>query len=246
MDQIMKNHLHRKWLALSVLLMLFGFSGSGPRGETLFQVSTMAALEQGDFRGRLSLQALRRLGDFGIGTFDGLDGEMVELDGRIYQVAVDGIAHPATDSMKTPFAMVSRFKNEKPVLLEKPMSLAELERALDEMLKAKDGIYAIKVEGEFRKARVRSVPKQDSPFPVLAVAVKSQRIFELTDQSGTAVGYWFPAFMSGVNAPGYHFHFLSRDAKSGGHLLDCETKTVKVTINRIEQFHLLLMEPPAK
>jgi hypothetical protein len=45
-------------------------------------------------------------GDFGLGTFDRLDGEMVVLDGVVYQVAADGSVHVANDSARTPFAGV--------------------------------------------------------------------------------------------------------------------------------------------
>jgi acetolactate decarboxylase len=84
------------------------------------------------------------------------------------------------------------------------------------------------------------VPKQSPPYPPLAEAIKGQRVFELPDQKGTVVGFWFPRFMSGVNAPGYHFHYLSQDLKSGGHLLDGRAEKVKVFLQPIPRFNLVL------
>jgi len=233
-------------LAVSVFLVLISFRGPQPWRQVLYQVSTMAALEQGDYAGRISIHNLRRMGDFGLGTFEGLDGEMIVLAGRIYQVTVDGAVHQAQDSMRSPFAVVIRFENKPPVALEESLSLSELEGKLDQMLADKDKIYAIKIEGEFSRVQARSVPRQPKPYPPLSTAIKSQQIFELQDQTGTMAGFWFPKFMSGVNAPGYHFHFLSRDRQAGGHLLDCRAQKVKIFIDRIEQFHLLLADSAAK
>src|SRR3954465_13606680 len=52
---------------------------------TLFQVSTGAAMTQGANAKAVTGGDLARRGDLGLGTFEGLDGEMVVLDGRFYQ-----------------------------------------------------------------------------------------------------------------------------------------------------------------
>jgi acetolactate decarboxylase len=36
---------------------------------------------------------IEKHGDFGIGTFEALDGEMIAVDGRYYQVTSDGSVH---------------------------------------------------------------------------------------------------------------------------------------------------------
>ena len=58
--------------------------------HTLFQVSTSGALVQGIYQRVVSSRFLLNYGDFGLGTFENLDGEMVVLDGAIYQVRGDG------------------------------------------------------------------------------------------------------------------------------------------------------------
>ena len=62
-------------------------------GETLVQVSTIDAILNGLYEGMTDFKTLQTYGDFGIGTFVGLDGEMISLDGRFYQVKADGIAY---------------------------------------------------------------------------------------------------------------------------------------------------------
>jgi acetolactate decarboxylase len=51
-------------------------------------------------------------GDFGLGTFENLDGEMVILDGAIYQVRGDGSVKHREDDFQIPFAVVTRFQEE--------------------------------------------------------------------------------------------------------------------------------------
>ena len=64
--------------------------------STLFQVSTTGALVQGVYNEAVTVGGLRTHGDFGLGTFEGLDGEMVVLDGKFYQAHADGsITAPA-------------------------------------------------------------------------------------------------------------------------------------------------------
>src|ERR1700747_3321156 len=58
--------------------------------HTLFQVSTSAALVEGLYQGAVRVSRLLRHGDFGLGTFIDLDGEMVVLEGVCYRVASDG------------------------------------------------------------------------------------------------------------------------------------------------------------
>jgi len=60
----------------------------------LFQTSTLQALMAGVYDGDLTFQALARHGDFGLGTFEALDGEMIALDGAFYQIKVTAASHP--------------------------------------------------------------------------------------------------------------------------------------------------------
>ena len=67
--------------------------------HTLFQVSTSGALVQGVYERAVSSTFLLKYGDFGLGTFDNLDGEMVVLDGGIYQVRSDGTVNKIVDEV---------------------------------------------------------------------------------------------------------------------------------------------------
>lgn len=81
-----------------------------PREATLFQVSSFTALLNANYDGWVTLGELRKHGDFGIGTFHALDGELVVVDGQAYRVGADGGVSPAPDLALTPFATVTAFR----------------------------------------------------------------------------------------------------------------------------------------
>jgi len=72
------------------LFLLLAFTFSSCRSnfsdqDILSQVSTIDALLDGVYDGTVTCGELKEFGDFGIGTFDALDGEMVFLDGEDYR-----------------------------------------------------------------------------------------------------------------------------------------------------------------
>jgi acetolactate decarboxylase len=81
--------------------------------HTLFQVSTSGALVQGIYERAVSSRFLLNFGDFGIGTFENLDGEMVVLDGAIYRVRGDGKVLNIFDDVGTPFAVVTLYRGSR-------------------------------------------------------------------------------------------------------------------------------------
>ncbi len=52
----------------------------------------MLALLDGIYDGVISFEELKERGDFGIGTFDQLDGEMIAFDNEFYHLRSDGSA----------------------------------------------------------------------------------------------------------------------------------------------------------
>ena len=208
--------------------------------DTLFQVSTINALLNGDYHGSIAFGDLKRHGTFGIGTFDGLDGEMIGLEGRFYQIKADGIAYPVPDSMTTPFAVVTPFEFDKTASVQDGMDYEGLQRYLDTLIPDNRIFYAVKIEGSFKYIKTRSIPKQEEPYPPLVEAVKKQTIFEFHDIKGTIVGFRCPDSVKGVNVPGYHFHFITADKKAGGHLLACQLQDVTIAIDYTSEFYMVL------
>jgi acetolactate decarboxylase len=209
--------------------------------HTLFQVSTSGALVAGVYRGVVSVQSLLRHGDFGLGTFANLDGEMVVLEGHVYQVQGTGRVSEAPPTAGAPFAVVTRFSPETDLEIGSIANFSELEKRCDGLRTSGNIFYAFRIDGIFKRIRTRAVspPKEGTR---LVDAAKAQSEFRFTDVTGTLVGLWSPGFSSAFSVAGYHFHFLSEDRQEGGHLLDCESGSLRLRMEALTDFHLALPE----
>jgi acetolactate decarboxylase len=190
--------------------------------EALVQFSLLAALAADDYTSGPPLRRVLEAGDFGIGTFHNLDGEMIVLDGEIYQALADGTVHVADREITTPFAAVTFFGDDGRIDNLKAATLADLDSHLDRKLPRPNSPYALRIDGDFKALTLRSVPAQKRPFRPLVEVVKDQSTWQRTNMRGTLVGLRCPEWMSDVNVAGYHWHFLSDDKKTGGHVLACE------------------------
>lgn len=188
--------------------------------DILYQVSTIDALMLGIYDGIQPVGDLKTRGDFGIGTFDALDGEMIVLDGIVYQAKADGTILVVPDSVTTPFATVTHFQADHNVTTSTPVNFSVFTSSMGDQLPTGNMIYAIRVHGTFPVMKVRSVPAQQEPYPVLSEAVKNQSVYTFYGTTGTVVGFYTPVFFKGVNVPGFHLHYLSDDRTTGGHILD--------------------------
>lgn len=223
----------------AVLALLFLVSGSLSSDDTLFQTSTISALMDGVYDGTMTFKDLGSHGDFGLGTFAALDGEMVGVDGKFYQIRSDGVAYRVNDSMTTPFAAVTFFTPDETIALNDTSNLTQLESYLDGKLITKNIFYAVRIDGTFDYVKTRSVPAQSKPYPPLLEAVsKGQKIFEFHNISGTIVGFRCPSFADGVNVPGYHMHFITADKSAGGHILDFELKNASIKVDELSELDM--------
>ncbi|KXS42529.1 MAG: acetolactate decarboxylase [Methanolobus sp. T82-4] len=210
--------------------------------DILYQVSTINALLEGVYDGDTEYGTLKQYGDFGIGTFSGLDGEMIELDGEIYQVRADGVAYPVNDTTTTPFAAVTFFEADTEKRINQPMNMTITEEYLSGMMPNKNIMYGIKINGTFEYVKTRSVPKQEKPYPKLVEVTKNQPTFEMEQVNGVIVGYWLPAYVDGINVPGYHLHFINENRTAGGHVLEFDIIEGEVEIDNTYDFFMDLPE----
>ncbi len=224
---------------LAVLWIVSSCSKETEYPQSIVQFSTIDALMQGVYDGTNSLSELARHGDFGTGTIDALDGEMIFLDGSFYQVKADGKIYRPEGGMLTPFATVTYFHPEMNVPMP-AMSFSEFKSAVDTLMVSANLFYAIKLHGTFTRVKTRSVPAQQKPYPPLIDVAATQPEFETQSVTGTLSGFYCPPFVTGINVPGYHLHFLSDDRAFGGHLLEFEMKEGVLWLDRITDFRLML------
>ncbi|MDO8461359.1 MAG: acetolactate decarboxylase [Deltaproteobacteria bacterium] len=237
----MKKLLSGLILTLSVIgLVSNGYTASDKEvdQELIYQTSRLDALSAGRYDGKVTLREVKKHGNFGLGAFDKLDGEMILLDGTFYQIKGDGSIIVSSESAKTPFATVTFFEADKKASTDQGFNFQQLNAFLDSLLLNKQAFYAIKIDGTFKSVKTRSIPAQKKPYRPLADVGQDQKIFDLRDVKGTLVGFWAPESASGVNFPGYHFHFITEDKKSGGHVLELQSSSISVTLDETMQNNL--------
>ncbi|TAJ10058.1 MAG: acetolactate decarboxylase [Nitrospirae bacterium] len=214
------------------------FHHDSHQAHELFQTSTIGALMEGVYDGEVTYGELAKHGDFGLGTFNALDGEMIAFDGTFYQMKVDGKAYPVAASAKTPFAVVMRFDPTVKVLWEELTDWAHFQQAVDKAVPSKNIFYAVKVRAVFDYIKVRTVPRQEKPYPPLVEVAKHQPVYVHEGLRGTLVGFRFPDYAQGVNVPGYHVHFLNGERTTGGHVLDFRMRDATVEIDVTSDLHM--------
>ncbi len=210
--------------------------------HVLFQASTIGALLHGAYDGDLSFAELARHGDLGLGTLNGLDGEMIAIDGEFLRADVDGAIHPVPAEARTPFAVVTRFEPTIEERIEGPLSHQELLARLDALLPAGASSCAVRLDGRFELVRARSVPAQQPPYRPLTEVVAEQHVFDLADVAGTMLGFRFPAYAEGIEVGGYHLHFVTDDRSRGGHVLDSRPASLSARLDPSNDLHVEL--PP--
>lgn len=199
--------------------------------DAIFQISTLDALLHGDYSGRLSFSELGMYGDFGVGTFEAVNGELIILDGIAYRATVDGLVSEAAPEDETPFAVVKHFNIDQEQSIENVESLEALGELIDPLLSSNENPYAILVDATFDSLIIRSVPEQMTPYPPLADVVAIQTVFNHGQISGSLVGFKFPEYAGSINVAGYHFHFISEDRSVGGHVLESKLMNGRLYID---------------
>jgi acetolactate decarboxylase len=220
--------------------------GLGPSSspDIIYQVSTLSALLEGVYNGSVSYGEVREHGDFGVGCGDGLEGEMVLLDGSVYIIPYNGSAYQPSDDMTTPLSVVTFFAPDDQFAIGGPTNLTQLNEAIAGRFPSTNLFYAIRVDGTFSYMKTRSIPRQTPPYPRLAEVVEQQSVFEWNGVNGTMVGIWCPEWAGAINVAGFHFHFLDENRTSGGHVLDLILDEGMVGIDTSHEYMLVLPSDP--
>ena len=212
------------------------------REHLVLQAGTIAALMDGHYDGDVRVGDLLAKADLGIGTIQHLDGELIVVDGEAWVARADGTVEAVAPATKTPFVVACRFSSGGSRRASEPLSFADICAALDELAPADEPVVAVRVDGQFRDVRLRSVHAQRRPYPPLRDVVAHQTEWSVDEAAGTVVGFRFPDASSGIEVPGYHLHFLSDDRTHAGHVLGL---TLVAGDLHVDGEHELHVEVPA-
>lgn len=213
--------------------------------QPIFHYSVMDAMRNGVYTGALSIEALAIQGNFGLGTYNQLDGEMVALDGVFYRVAPDGTVVKAENQRKVPFASVAFFKADQVFELSNMKNIEMLQQEIMRRLPSKNKPYAIRIESAFKELNVGGANKlAENDTTGLAELMKSRPLYKKKNVTGTIVGFYHPSYASGIDLSPFHFHFISRDKSYGGHLVSGELSSAKMKVSIDEKPGYQLILPP--
>ncbi|MFJ3754938.1 acetolactate decarboxylase [Streptomyces sp. NPDC090080] len=218
-------------------------AGAGA-SRAVYQTSTISALLDGVYDGDVTVGELLEHGDFGLGTFNRLDGEMLVLDGVCYHLRADGSVRPAGAEELTPFAAVTRFAPDMTLRISEPCDRNTLLGRVDAAIGSENLLCAVRVTGRFAVVHTRTVMAQTPPYPPLTEAAAGQREAVFHDVDGILAGYRTPAFEQGVSVAGHHLHFLDGSRRHAGHALGFRMRHGTVDISSASALDLSLPRTP--
>lgn len=214
-------------------------SPSASGRHTVFQTSVMSALLDGVYDGDMTIRELREHGDFGLGTFNALDGELLILDGDCYQLR-DGRAEPADLDLMSPFAVVTDFVPRLTVELPPDILRADVGAVVADLVGSENYLAALRITGDFHWVRTRTAARQSKPYPPLREATDGEPVHAWDDISGTLGGFRTPLYEQGIGVPGRHVHFIDDGRTRGGHILDYRVRRATLEVCLATDLHLAL------
>ncbi|GER67204.1 alpha-acetolactate decarboxylase [Weizmannia acidilactici] len=208
--------------------------------DEVYQLSTMTSLLDGVYESDMTFAELKKFGNFGIGTFNHLDGELIAFDNEFYQLK-DGTARRVRPEDSSPFCSLTHFTTDITYKVDGPLTRPELEELIKDLVRSENLFYAIRVDGVFKQMNTRTVSYQEKPVP-MTEAVKSQPVYSFEDIKGTLAGFWTPIYAQGIAVAGFHFHFIDDGRTGGGHVFDYVLDYGTIQISKKTHLNLQLPE----
>ena len=215
----------------------------------MFQVSTLQALALGYSRAVITVGELMRHGNIGLGTFEDVNGEMIVVDGHCYRADEAGNINEADSATGVPFSAVTVFNEDRACEIGSVDNIEKLKEFLTLRIEEDFGLnsmHVVRIDGSFKRVCARSESGYRAQHVTLKDALKeTQRSFYFDDISGTLVCVYYPDYMDGINASGWHLHFISEDRKAGGHVFDLSMEQGTAYFDKITNIEIKLPYEPA-
>ena len=219
------------------------------KGSKMFQVSTLQALALGYSRSVITVKELLENGNTGLGTFEDVNGEMILIDGRCFRAMEDGTVMEAKPDTGVPFASAEILSSERCFELENISDIASLKKELNLRIEEHFGLnsmHMVRIDGAFSRVCARSESAFRSHHVDLkSILEKTQKDFFFDDIRGSLVCVYYPDYMDGINAAGWHFHFISEDRKKGGHVFELNMLHGNVQMDKINRIEICLPKEAA-
>lgn len=215
----------------------------------MYQVSTLQALALGYTREVIKVKEFMEYGNIGLGTFEDVNGEMIVVDGNCYRADEKGHVTKADPDDGVPFAVITTCEGDRNLFIEDIPNIDRLKKWLNQYIDnhfTLNSMHIARIDGEFDIIKARSESGLHTHHVELKELLKDrQKDFTFENIEGSIVAVYFPDYMDGINAAGWHLHFISKDKTCGGHIFDISAKSLTGRIETISCLEMLLPESPA-
>ncbi|KAK0363574.1 hypothetical protein LTR91_020363 [Friedmanniomyces endolithicus] len=208
----------------------------------IYQYSLLNALMDGVSETGIPVSKLLTKGNQGLGTFARMNGELLFLDEKVYQLQAEGNVREAGEGDQIPFAVTTNFVPQQTRKVTLPSK-----SALDSTLQtfaphAKNLFLTYRITGLFTHLKCRTVRGQTYVHQPLSELGASQSVEEYHDVRGTIIGFRTPGNWQGFGVAGGHAHFIDEGRGVGGHVLElsAEGEEVEVGMAVVRDVHVEL------
>jgi acetolactate decarboxylase len=182
----------------------------------LWQSMPSSAFKAGLYRGYLTVAEAREHGNFGVGEYEFLDGEVTAIDGKYYRQTAEGKLLPLADEERLCFASVAPFAPTDDLALDGGLTDATIQPLFLKAFNTPNGVFAMRIDGSFTQVTATAIARQNEPF--LTFDKVTHVPFHFQNVTGTMVCFYEPGYLGQTGIAGFHFHFLAADRTGGGHV----------------------------
>jgi len=214
------------------------------KSNKIYQASTLQALALGYTKSVVTVGELLGHGDTGLGTFENVDGEMIVVDGVCYQAKQDGSIVPASEETGVPFAVSGFVKDGRKFEIEKLTDIESIKQELTLRIEEDFGLNSVhiaRIDGWFESVHARAgAPYRSQHVTLKNILSKTQKDFCFERLYGTLVCVYYPDYMDGINAAGWHLHFISQDRTLGGHIFQVSLSSGECLLQKMDRIEIQL------
>lgn len=206
----------------------------------IYQFSLLNALMDGVSETGITAAKLSSKGNQGLGTFARMNGELLFLDDKIYQLQAEGNVREVNPDEQIPFAVSTQFEAQHTVSVALPRK-ETIDEALDAFnARAKNLFMTYRIHGRFEYLKCRTVRGQSYKGEPLSELGKKQSVEEYRDVEGTIIGIRTPTNWQGFGVAGEHLHFVNDERSAGGHVLEVKAREVSMQMAVASNVHIEL------
>ena len=206
----------------------------------IYQYSLLNALMDGVCETGIPVSKLALKGNQGLGTFVRMNGELIFLDGKVYQLEAEGKIREADDDDQVPFAVSTQFVSQQTREIQL-RDKDDIDNVLNDFNDHAANLFmTYRINGHFEYLKSRTVRGQEYKGQPLAELGKKQSVEAYENIDVTIIGFRTPKNWQGFGVAGEHLHFITNDRKAGGHVLEMKADKVEMQMAVVSNVHVEL------